>query len=170
MTSELPITERNGMFSFMLRSCTTAILAHVLDPSIPYVWIRGHAPKPNLEWWKTQTCLTESGALHDVEVRSMNFDLQFETARFLKLLPEFNGHGMELCQMSRRVPDTLTLDGMPYDAAWRIIVQNGLHLRFDLPHAVENACLASPCREVLEKILQRPEVREVAYGGELLPE
>jgi hypothetical protein len=93
----------------------------------------------------------------------MEFDLQLQTARFLELLPEFEEHGMELFQMVRRVPDTLTLYGVADDVVDRILLQNGLHLRFYLPHAVECAELASPDREVLERALERPEVRAIAY-------
>ena len=165
MTSDLPITERNGMFSFMLRSCTCGILAHILDPTVPFVWVRRHTPKRYMQWWSTQTRLSEAGALHDVEVRSMEFDLQLRTPRFIELLPEFEDHGIELFQMARRVPDTLTLDGIVDDVVNRVLIQNGMHLRFYLPHAVECAQLASPHREVLERALQRPEIKEIAYGG-----
>lgn len=164
MTSDLAITERNGMFSFMLRSTTSGILAHILDPAVPFVWVRRHAPKRYIQWWSTQTRLSEAGALQDLEVRSMEFDLQFRTARFLELLSEFENHGMVLFQMARRVPDTLTLDGIADDVVNRVLIQNGMHLRFYLPHAVECAQLASPHRGVLERALQRPEVKEIAYG------
>ncbi|HUY91221.1 MAG TPA: hypothetical protein VMV10_20960 [Pirellulales bacterium] len=165
MTSYLQISERKGMFSFMLRSCTSGILAHILDPVVPFVWIRGHTPMRYIQWWSTQTRLSERGALHDVEVRSMEFDLQLRTVRFLELLPEFEDHGLLLFQMTRRVPDTLTLYGVSDDAADRVLLQNGLHLKFYLPHAVECAQLASPHREVVERALQKPEVREIAYGA-----
>ena len=112
MTSELPITERDGMFSFMLRSCTSHILAYILDTAIPFVWLRSHTPKRYIQWWPTRAPLSERCALHDVEVRSMEFDLQLSTTRFLELLPEFEDHGIVLFQMTRRVPDTLTLDGV----------------------------------------------------------
>jgi hypothetical protein len=95
----------------------------------------------------------------------MEFELQLPTARFLELLPEFEEHGMDLCQMTRRVPDTLTLHGVLDGAADRVLIQNGLHLCFYLPHAVECAQLRSPHREVLERALLRPEVRELAYDA-----
>jgi hypothetical protein len=95
----------------------------------------------------------------------MELDLQLPTARFLELLPKFEDHGMELVQMTRRVPDTLTLNGVPESAVARVLIQNRLRLRFYLPHAVECAQLASPDREVLEKALERPEVRKLAYGA-----
>ncbi len=93
----------------------------------------------------------------------MEFDVQLPTSRFLDLLPEFEDHGIDLFQMTRRVPDTLTLHGVANATVDRVLIQNGLHLRFHLPHAVECAQLASPHREALERALQRPEVRELAY-------
>ena len=34
----------------MLRSCTSGILAHILDPAVPFVWIRRHTPKRYIQW------------------------------------------------------------------------------------------------------------------------
>jgi hypothetical protein len=92
----------------------------------------------------------------------MEFDLQLPTSRFLQLLLEFEDHGMVLFQMARRVPDTLTLDRVAEEAVNRVLLQNGLHLRFYLPHAMEYAQLASPRRDVLERALQAPRIREIA--------
>ena len=147
----------------MLRSCTARILAPILEPAIPWVWIRHHHPKRYIQWWNTQAALSEKGPLHDVEVRMMEFDLQLSTARFLELLPEFEDHGLALFQMTRRVPDTLTLHRVPEEAVDQILIQNGLHLAFYLPHAIECAQLASPHRSVLDRALQKPEVKEIAY-------
>ncbi len=163
MSEELPITERNGMFSFMLRSCTSRILIDILDPTIPFVWIRRHTPKRAITWWQTRAPLCENGSPHDIEVRSMEFDLLLPTVRFVELLPEFEDHGIVLFQMSRRVPDTLTLDRITENMIEQVLIENGLHLRFYLPHAVEHAKVSSPHRDVLERALQRPHVRELAY-------
>lgn len=150
------------MFSVMLRPCTCSVLAHVLDPAVPYVWVHRHAPHDTIEWRRAHIALSAPGPLQDVEVRQLEFDLQLPTAQFLELLPEFACHGLVLFQMIRRVPDTLTLHGISDAAVNRVLIQNGLHLRFNLPSALECAELASPHREVLKRVLQRPEVRELA--------
>ena len=93
----------------------------------------------------------------------MECDLQLSTSRFLELLPEFEGHGLVLFQMTRRVPDTLTLHRIPDDSVDRTLLQNGLHLRVYLPDEAPWGELTSPHRAVLERALQRPEVRDVAY-------
>jgi hypothetical protein len=164
MNSELPITEQDGMFSVMLRPCTSGVLAHILAPFVPFVWIRRHMPHRYVQWCKARVPLSATGQPQDIEVRSLEFELQLSTGRFLELLPEFEEHGMDLCQMTQRVPNTLTLNDVSDAAAGRILIQNGLHLRFYLPHAVEFAQLASPHREVLEGALQKPQVRELACG------
>jgi len=152
------------MFSFVLRSCTSSILAQILDPEVPFVWIRRHIPNYYVQWWNTRVRLSKKGMLHEAEVRSMEFELQLPTARFLELLPEFEDHGIELFQMTRRVPDSLTLNRLTGDALNRVLIQNGLHLSFYLPHAVEMAQLESPHREILERVLQKPKVRKFAHG------
>src|SRR5688572_516272 len=78
-----PITEQNGM----LRSCTSGILTHSLDPAIPWVWIRHHSPKRYIPWWNTQAALSEKGLLHEIEVHTMEFDLRLSMARFLESCP-----------------------------------------------------------------------------------
>ena len=151
------------MFSVMLRPCTCSVLSQILDPAVPVVWIRRHMPRQRIDWWRTPVPLSGSAQAHEVEVRLLQFDIQLATSRFLELLPEFEEHGMELLQMARRVPDTLTLEGLSDAAADRVLLQNGLHVRFFLPHAVEYAQLSSPDRSVLERILKRPEMSALAY-------
>jgi len=157
------ITQHAEMFSLMLRPCTSAILAHAVDASVPHVWIRRHQPNRYLQWWRAQVPLSSASAIHDVEVRSLEFDLHLPATRFLQLLPEFQDHGMAFFQMSRPVPDTLSLDRIPEDAIDRVLIQNGLHLAYYLPHALETAQFRSPRREVLEQLLQAPEIRALAY-------
>jgi hypothetical protein len=70
---------------------------------------------------------------------------------------------MDLLQMARRVPHTLTLEGMAEQAVNRALIQNGLRLRFSLPHAHECAQLASPQREVLVRIVEKAGIKEIAY-------
>ena len=147
----------------MLQPCSCGILTHVLDPSVPFVWVQRHVPFPRIQWDQVRLQLSPSGVLHDVEVRSLQFDLLFSTTRFLELLPEFEDFGITLFQMSRRVPDTLTLAGLTGDAVDRILVQNGLYLRFDLPHAREFASISAPRAETLEAVLQIEAVRQIAY-------
>jgi hypothetical protein len=151
------------MFSVLLRSCSCSVLAHVLDPSVPFVWVQRHWPNPRVEWRVARVPLSRDGQPRDVEVRSLEYDLQLPTARFLELLPEFEDKGMNLYQMVRRVPDTLTLYRVADHAIDGVLIQVGLHLRFSLPHAGETAELASPHRDVLERALQSPAVRELAY-------
>ncbi len=147
----------------MLRSCTALLLKEVLDVSVPYVWIRRHQPVRSLQWWKTETVLKRNGPLHDIDIRSMEFDIQMPTERFLDLLPEFANHGLVLFQMSQRVPDTLTLDRIPDEHINRVLIQNGLHLKVYLPHEYECAQLAAPHGATLERILLNPLIRELAY-------
>lgn len=163
MPPELPRQHPDGLFSFMLAGATCKVLAHILDPSIPFVWVRDHGPVETVRWWKTRIPLSESGRFYDAEVRNMGFDLHFTTSRFLELLPEFERHGMLLYQLTRRLPHTLTLNRVREEAVTPILLQNGLHLQFNLPHAIECAQLSSPRREVLEALLTKPEIGEMVY-------
>jgi hypothetical protein len=148
------------MFSLTLRPCTTAVLSHALDPSVPWVWIRGHRPKRHIAWWTARVPLSESEKSYSVSVRSLEFDLIFPTIQFLEVLPEFWDHGVALFQMSKPVPDTLTLDRIPDRSIDEVLIRNGLHLAFYLPHSYETAQFRSPDRRVIERIQQIPEMAE----------
>lgn len=153
------ILSSNSLFALTLEPCTSAILAHALDPAVPWIWIRRHTPKRNVGWWRTQLPLADGGALHEVGVRSLEFDLQLPTSRFLELLPEFQDHALALFQMTRPVPDKLTLDRVSDEGVDGILVQNGLHLAFHLPHAFETAQFRAPRRETLAALLDVPQIR-----------
>src|SRR5262245_47286787 len=109
MIPGLPIRHHRGVFTVMLSGCTCGVLRDILDPAVPFVWIRRHFPNQLLAWHRTCVPLTADGQPLDVEVRGMEFDIQLPTERFLELLPAFEEHGIELLQMAQRVPNTLTL-------------------------------------------------------------
>lgn len=157
------IREAGGLHRLMLRPCTTAILPHIVDPTVPFVWIRRHMPEPALRWWSTMVPLASTRPSYEIRVRSMEFDILFETHQFLDVLPEFEDQGIVLLQMSKPVPDTLTIDRIPENAIDRVLMENGLHLRFYLPHALECAELATPDREVLVRMLGCPEISGLAF-------
>jgi hypothetical protein len=152
------------MFSIRLNPCTCQTLAHVLDPAVPFVWLCSHIPQTYLKWWHTQLPLSVTGRPHDVETRFLRYELQLTTPRFLELLPEFENQGISVFQMTRRVPDTLTLNRVPDRAVNGVLIQNGLHLRVSLSDLEPWGEVQSPNRVVLEKILQKPELKRVGRG------
>jgi hypothetical protein len=89
-------------------------------------------------------------------VRDVQFDLQMKTSEFVQLEPEFRHGGIVPLQMLRRVPDTLCVPELPARDRYRILRENVLHLEFHLPHAGEYASVASPRREVLERLVGDP--------------
>ena len=107
-----------------------------------------------------QAALSEKGPLHDVEVRMMEFDLQLSTARFQELLPEFEDHGLAF-QMTRRVPDTLTLHRVPEEAVDQFSLEVCIG-RFTC-HTQLSARSWLLLTVVLDRALQKPEVKEIAY-------
>jgi len=92
-----------------LDCCRASILADLLDPGAPFVWISGHNPHPTFEWFSASVPLSDKYQGEGVEVRSLFFDLLMPTSRFLTLLPHFDSFGIELCQLNRRVPKTLQM-------------------------------------------------------------
>ena len=113
-------------------------------------------------WWNARVPLRPGGEAHELEVREMGFDAQMPTRRFLGLLPEFEESGVVLFQVHKRVPGSLPLRPED-DNLNRILLQNGLFLKFQLPYAGEVAVLCSLDKEYLAGLLRIPAVRELAH-------
>ena len=145
-----------GVFSLYLEPCSALVLQYVLSEDVPYVWLEDHLPNAAYEWWITPMLLHKGGAYHSLEIRLPRFDIQCATQEFLELLSEFESAGMTLFQMHRRWPVSLQPRYLPKEARYKILVQNGLHLEFDLPHTGEYARVVSPYRDVLERIQNHP--------------
>ncbi len=144
-----------NIFSLMLEPCTAMVLPYILDEEVPFVWLESHCP--NLYgWWQAQVPLRHSGEYFPLKVRQLRFDLMLPTKQFLSLLPEFADAGMLLLQLEREMPNSLVPDSLKDIERYKVLVQNGLHLEFNLPHANEYAQLVSPYREVLEHIRSNP--------------
>jgi hypothetical protein len=150
------------LYCLTLWGCRSPVLAHALNPEVPYVWLWRHLPREQAAWWTAEVPLLPGGEVHELEVRQMEFDAQIPTGRFLKLLPELEESGMVLFQMHRKVPDTLRFR-LEDDNMNRILVQNGLFLKFHLPHADEVALLCSPDEEYLATLLRVPAVHRLAH-------
>ena len=157
------ITSRDdGTFSILFPAARCSILPHILDPNVPFVWLVDHTPVRHWGWWDTRCQLSATGPHHQVSVRMVTFDLQMPTAQFLQILPELSEHGMDVLQMTMRVPDTLVLSRLAAQEQTSILLQNGFHLRFKMAFSGETAYVISPHRHVLENLLQIPAVRDLA--------
>lgn len=161
--SELIRPSQDGLLHCLtLGHCTASILRHVLNPEVPFIWLHRHVPQTRNGWWRASVPLSSSGGSHEFEVRDLEFDAQMTTEKFLTLLPEIEDHGVDLLQMSKRIPNTLRFSVYD-DAMNRILVQDGLFLKLILPHGNEVAALSSPDKSHLEKLLTLPSVRDLAY-------
>lgn len=152
------------MYSVFIESCTSLILKYILDPAVPFVRLYEHHPFP-ISWQKVDVPLSASGKYYQLEVRHLTFDLRMPTAEFLDLLPEFAGHGIDLVQSFKPLPDTLRLDHLRPASQAQVWKQNGVYLRFFLPHRWEITTITSPHPEVLEQILEHP----IFHSNEGLP-
>ena len=142
-----------GMYNMLLPPCSTEVLHVVLDPSKPYVWVVAHAPGSYLHWWNAAVPLSETTSNRTVLVRDVRFDILMPTDEFLRCEPEFRHGGITLVQLDRRVPDTLEFDRLPEGRRYQILLDNGLHLVFELPHAGEYASIVSPSWSTLQRLI-----------------
>jgi hypothetical protein len=158
---DLPRPTDDGLFRIMLKPCTAEVLRHLLDTEVPFVWVVGHYPHKYVEWWQCHLPLSKSGVASTLEVRGLYFDLLLPTSEFLTRLSDFDG--LVVHQMRRKVPNTLTIEGLDERNRTRILVQNGLAASFYLPHARECASFATVERGAIEKVLSNEVIRSLAY-------
>ena len=145
-----------NIFDLMLNPCSAMVLPHVLGEEVPFVWLESHCPNNRTEWWQAQVPLRRGGQYFPLKVRLLRFDVMFPTRQFLSLLPEFADAGMLLLQLERELPNTLRPEDLNDNERYKVLMQNGLYLEFDLPHAGEYARVVSPHRDVLERIKDNP--------------
>jgi hypothetical protein len=146
----------SGLFSVALRACTVMILKTFLPDAGLTAWVRGYRPEERVMWQPMTLALRPGGGPQLVDVRGTSFDIRLPVEKLIDLLPEFEGRDLDLHLMSRPVPDTLTLGGLTYDAATRVLIANGMVGHFDLPHRMEVAVLSSPSEETLRRWLKGP--------------
>ncbi len=147
-----------GIFTIRLRTCDSSILRYLLSPLVRFVWIKDYQPNPYLEWWRADVPLTKSEYSLDISVRSLRFDLLLEYPYFMDILGHFISQGLELYQLSKPVPDTLTMHGISRDNRMQILLENDVKTGFYLPHANEEATFWSNDREIIKYALSFKEV------------
>ena len=145
-----------NIFNLMLNPCSAMVLPHILSEEVPFVWLESHCPSDHHEWWQAQVPLRRGGQYFPLKVRSLRFDLLLPIKQFLSLLPEFTDAGMLLLQLQREMPNSLVPRSLNDNERYKVLVQNGLYLEFELPHAGEYASVVSPHQEVLERIKNNP--------------
>ena len=136
---QIEILEHDGVETVYFHGTTVTSLATLLNPDVPWVWILGHLPNTLMQWWETTLPLNTHGAKIKAECRLVSYDLMLRTQQFMKLLPQFEDHGIVLIQSTQRMPDTLDISRIPEGQQSRVLVKNGALLRMYLPHAVETA-------------------------------
>ena len=147
-----------GLYSLLLKRTPHAILEHLLDPEVPYVWVVGYMPRRRVGWWSGLVQLGSDHAPRPLEIRSLSFEFQARTADFLRILPEIpTDNQLVFFQMRQRVPDTLELERLDDRSRVRVLVQNGLHASyFDFRCGAE---FAAPDRRTVERALRSEQVR-----------
>ena len=169
-SSELPMDPvrlgEDGLYSLILKPTPHKTLEHLLDPEIPYVWVVGYMPRCYVRWWGGLVQLGPDQAPRSLEVRSLSFEFQVQTAEFLRLSSGIPAdHPLVLYQMRQRVPDTLLLERLNDRSRVHVLVQNGLHASyFDFQCGAE---FAAPDRRTLDRALRSEQVRALVapYSG-----
>ena len=140
------------------------VLRYLFSPHVPIVWLRRHTPNELLEWWPADVPLIRDKASKSIRIRNLIFDVEMPTSDFLTHVSELNEYGIEAYQLSRAVPNTLTLNGLEWgpDKRRQVLIQNGCVAGFYLPHADEVAQFRAPDRATIESALAHEPVVQTA--------
>jgi hypothetical protein len=131
----------------MVAQGTVPVLARLLDPEAPLVYLEGFSPLAGLsarEWTGLALPLGRSSPNETVRARRITFDLLLPTERFLALAPELEDHCMYCAQVEQAPPPAVQFDQLHHPAArmnWYRRV--GFILSFDLPHSGEDGQVAA---------------------------
>lgn len=143
----------DSLYCMSLNYCDTSILPYVLNKNAKYLLINCHNPNPYFAWYNASLQIKESGELHSLKVRHVNFDIQIDTEDFIMMNAEFKEFGIDLLQFNKPIPNTLVYD-IQKPQMNKILIQNGLFLKFYLPHKGETASICCTNREYLEGLLK----------------
>src|SRR5262249_7757054 len=140
----------------LLPFCDASILPKVLDPNVPYVWLIDFWWPDEIRKWIEQHLPPVVDPTHRVEtvqIRRLEMDATLSTGDFLRLLPFFAKHGVDLIQATRPLPPRFYMDALKPESKAHVFHQLGIVLEFHLPIAHEHALVTSTSRAVLEAIV-----------------
>jgi len=162
-TDRLIVKSNDGLlYCLRFGCCDATILQYVLNINIPYIFVSSHWPNRYLEWWNASIPLSVGGKNYPVSVRNLGFDIQMKTKEFLEVLPEFKSSTISILQLNKPLPGSLVLNS-ENKSMNHILIQNGLFLKFYLPHEGEVALLCCTERNYLEELLQKKEIFDLVY-------
>ena len=137
------IIERPDGETVYVHGAVASLLAKFLDASVPWVWILGHRPNRNVNWWEATVPLNVGGSVFSGSVRDLCLDMQMPTSDFVSRARDFDDHSLVLIQSRNQMPDTLCLERIPESQQNGVLMENGATLRIYLPHAIETAQVQS---------------------------
>lgn len=129
---------------------TSALLAEVLDSSLPYVLCWNHQVG-SFRWEEFALPTIVSGLAEPVQSRVLRYDALFTTARFKELLPRL-GPAIRAVQLASKPPDWLEMSRLRGKECWRVLGEIGWHVLLDTP-GNDFGQVASPSREVVERAI-----------------
>jgi hypothetical protein len=159
-------SERADYFFVMLDTCDCSVLRHLLHPEADFIWIHSHTPDPSLGWWEADVPVSPRDILEGARIRAMEYDLLIDRATFLKELDRFLPHGINLTQLTRPVPESLWIPSLPKGREEAVLIENGMKVRFYLPHAGEIAQFSATDRDHIEAVCSIPEIHDLILNPE----
>jgi hypothetical protein len=147
----------DGGFSAGVGVVTAGILAKILDPTAPVIWIAQYSPlSPSVGGWQTMP-VPLGKQTKTLRVRRLAFEIQATRDELIAILPDLEPSGLYVAQLLKPVPNTLRAEWLFEHGSQRLerCRDAGVVLTFDLPHAHEVAVVWSPERYVLEGVVRR---------------
>ena len=129
----------------------------LIDKNIDNIFIHKFMPNERISWWKTSLKMPNDIVFENLQVRSMEFDLQTNLDG-LKQIIEMNTNQLRIYQFKKPLPDNLVLEYLPENNREKILIQNGLKHFFFCDF--EFISIESCDLNFLEKIENNPSFRQ----------
>ncbi|MDO8998460.1 MAG: hypothetical protein Q7W45_01755 [Bacteroidota bacterium] len=96
-----------------------------LDKTVDHVLVHNFHADNSVKWWTSTIKISPQITLDNVQVRSMQFDIQTNVVG-LKQILDIESNFLDIYQFNKPIADSLTIDALPKDNAINILKKNGL--------------------------------------------
>lgn len=141
------------LYVLAMHRSTRLTIRTIINRVMPFVVVRQFHPNPVVEWWSADVPVSPS-RYASIVITGLQYDFQVSTSDFLTFIDEMK-FGIEFAQFDRRIPAALIRRDLAESSKNRVWKQNGLFLKFSLPHENETAVLSCVDRAYVEEVAER---------------
>ena len=152
----------SGHDCLYVHKAVVSSFAPFIERSTPFICILEHAPIEEIAWTEMSLPINSELDTFHLKYRRISYDILMKTDEFLRNIKSFDEHGIFLVQMSKPMPNTLTLHGLKDEIIDKVLIKNEAMLKIYLPHAGETGSVTSFQKGYLNEILKMSDADQPA--------